>query len=115
MASKRESPLSIHYRLFTRTHVPDIVVTSGKEAASSSSKEGIIEDLKVVFGSLEETIWSSTEKKISVDKLIVALPHQKEDEDLVEDNVNVVGNDDKDVGDNEDDGNDDQEESEVEA
>lgn len=45
-ACKRESPISLHYRLFTKSHVPDIVVTSGKEAANSTSREGIITELK---------------------------------------------------------------------
>lgn len=41
-ASKRESPLSLNYRLFARTRVSNIVITSDKEAASSTSKDGII-------------------------------------------------------------------------
>lgn len=39
---KRESPLSLHYRLFIGKHVPDIVMTSGKKTVSSNSKDGII-------------------------------------------------------------------------
>lgn len=36
--SKRKSLLSLHYRLFVGTHVSNIVMTSGKETASSTSK-----------------------------------------------------------------------------
>lgn len=43
--SKRESPLSLHYRLFAGTHVLNIVMTSGKETASSTSKDEIIVDV----------------------------------------------------------------------
>lgn len=42
VVSKKEQSLSLHYRLFARTHVPDIVLTSGKEAVNLASKEGII-------------------------------------------------------------------------
>ncbi|KAL5142311.1 Monocopper oxidase-like protein SKU5 [Glycine soja] len=44
---KRESPLSLHYKLFEGTHVPDIVSTSGKAAASGAvSKDALIAELK---------------------------------------------------------------------
>jgi hypothetical protein len=46
--SKRESSLSLHYKLFTGKHVPDIVMTSGKETVSATSKEGIVEELKPI-------------------------------------------------------------------
>jgi len=75
--------LSLHYRLFTGTHVLDIVVTSRQEAASSTSKEGIIAELKAMSKTTEETIKSSTERNISVDNLIMALSAQKEDEELL--------------------------------
>jgi hypothetical protein len=38
--------MSLHYKLFAGTHVPDIVVTSDKNASSSTSKAGIIVELK---------------------------------------------------------------------
>jgi hypothetical protein len=97
VTSKRESPFSMYFKLFAGTHVSDIVVTSGKEAASSTSKEGIIGELKFVSMSLEETIKSSTERKTSVDKLIMALTNQKEDVDLAEVNEDAAGNEDEDV------------------
>lgn len=39
---KRESLLTLHYRLFRGTHVPDIVVTSTYEADISTSRKRII-------------------------------------------------------------------------
>jgi len=80
VVSKRESPLSLHYKLFAGTHVPDIVLTFDKEAVSSTSKEGIVEELKVMSKTLEETIRTSIERKINVDKMIVALSNQNIDE-----------------------------------
>jgi len=65
VASKRESPLSLHYKLFTGKHVPDIVMTSGKETDSATTKEVIIKELKAMFRTLEETIRISTERKIN--------------------------------------------------
>ncbi|XP_050896985.1 uncharacterized protein LOC127103790 [Lathyrus oleraceus] len=77
VTSKREYPLSFHYRLFAGTHVPDIVVTSGKDASSSTSGEGIIVELKDTCKALNETIESCTEKKIRLESWIKAL--SKED------------------------------------
>jgi hypothetical protein len=91
--SKRESSMSLHYRLFAGTHVPDIVVISGQGAGSSTSKEEILAELKEMSKTLEETIKSSTERKISVDNLINALSAQKKDEDIAEGNEDVDGND----------------------
>jgi len=93
VASKRESPLSLHFRLFEETHVPDIVMTSGQEAARLTTKEGVIVKLKVMSKTLEETIKSNTERKISVDNLIKALTTQKEDGDMVEGNEDADCND----------------------
>ncbi|MCI21329.1 envelope-like protein, partial [Trifolium medium] len=52
VAYKMESPLSLHFRLFAGTNVTDIVVTSGKEAASSTSRKRIIAELKESSGSV---------------------------------------------------------------
>jgi hypothetical protein len=115
VVSKRESPTSLHYKLFVGTHIPDFVVTSGKKTLSTTSKEDIIEGLRAMFKTLVETIKTSTERKISVDKMILVLSAQ--DGDMVEENVNAAGNEDEDVSVNTDDedGNADHEESEVEA
>ncbi|KAH1203406.1 hypothetical protein GmHk_17G049664 [Glycine max] len=71
---KRESPLSLHYKLFEGTHVPDIVSTSGKAAASGAvSKDALIAELKDACKVLEATIKANTEKKMELERLIKRL------------------------------------------
>ncbi|KAL5165706.1 hypothetical protein HKD37_18G050788 [Glycine soja] len=71
---KRESPLSLHYKLFEGTHVPDIVSTSGKAAASCAvSKDALIAELKDTCKVLEATIKATTEKKMELELLIKRL------------------------------------------
>ncbi|KAH1213747.1 hypothetical protein GmHk_14G041645 [Glycine max] len=71
---KRESPLSLHYKLFEGTHVPDIVSTSGKAAASGAvSKDALIAELKDTCKVLEATIKAITEKKMELERLIKRL------------------------------------------
>ncbi|KAL5159291.1 hypothetical protein HKD37_15G043643 [Glycine soja] len=75
---KRESPLSLHYKLFEGTHVPDIVSTSvstsGKGAASGAvSKDALIAELKDTCKVLEATIKATTEKKMELELLIKRL------------------------------------------
>ncbi|KAH1233608.1 hypothetical protein GmHk_09G026011 [Glycine max] len=71
---KRESPLSLHYKLFEGTHVPDIVSTSGKAAASGAvSKDALIAELKDTCKVLEATIKANTEKKMELERLIKRL------------------------------------------
>ncbi|KAH1198282.1 hypothetical protein GmHk_18G051888 [Glycine max] len=75
---KRESPLSLHYKLFEGTHVPDIVSTSvstsGKAAASGAvSKDALIAELKDICKMLEATIKATTEKKMELELLIKRL------------------------------------------
>ncbi|KAH1254302.1 hypothetical protein GmHk_04G010767 [Glycine max] len=71
---KRESPLSLHYKLFEGTHVPDIVSTSGKAAASGAvSKDDLIAELKDTCKVLEATIKANTEKKMELERLIKRL------------------------------------------
>ncbi|KAH1214977.1 hypothetical protein GmHk_13G036225 [Glycine max] len=71
---KRESPLSLHYKLFEGTHVPDIVSTSGKAAASGAvSKDALIAELKDTCKVLEATIKATTKKKMELERLIERL------------------------------------------
>ncbi|KAH1262425.1 hypothetical protein GmHk_02G005054 [Glycine max] len=71
---KRESALSLHYKLFEGTHVPDIVSTSGKAAASGAvSKDALIAELKDTCKVLEATIKATTEKKMELERLIKRL------------------------------------------
>ncbi|KAL5180198.1 hypothetical protein HKD37_01G001373 [Glycine soja] len=91
---KRESPLSLHYKLFEGTHVPDIVSTSGKAAASGAvSKDDLIAELKDTCKVLEATIKANTEKKMKLERLIKRLSDNgiddgeaaEEEEDAAED------------------------------
>lgn len=95
VVSKMESLLSLRYRLFVGTHVPNIIVTFGKDDANSTSREGIIGELQDTCKALDETIRSSTEKKIRLESLVKAL--YEEDAD-----GNLEGDDEKG---NEDEGN----------
>ncbi|KAH1193973.1 hypothetical protein GmHk_19G054877 [Glycine max] len=79
---KRESPLSLHYKLFEGTHVPDIVSTSGKAAASGAvSKDALIAELKDTCKVLEATIKANTEKKMELERLIKRLSESGIDEE----------------------------------
>ncbi|KAL5153937.1 hypothetical protein HKD37_19G053402 [Glycine soja] len=72
-ANWRESPLSLHYKLFEGTHVPDIVSTSGKAASGAVSKDALIAELKDTCKVLEATIKATTEKKMELERLIERL------------------------------------------
>ncbi|KAH1249974.1 hypothetical protein GmHk_05G013236 [Glycine max] len=72
-ANWRESPLSLHYKLFEGTHVPDIVSTSGKAASGAVSKDALIAELKDTCKVLEATIKATTEKKMELERLIKRL------------------------------------------
>lgn len=84
------------YRLFTRKHVPDIVMTSDQKPFGSTTRAGIIVDLKDTCKTLDVTIKSCTERKIRLEILIKAL--FEEDQNLKgdqtgEDNANEEGTD----------------------
>ncbi|KAH1205605.1 hypothetical protein GmHk_16G046273 [Glycine max] len=79
---KRESAMSLHYKLFEGTHVPDIVSTSGKAAASGAvSKDALIAELKDTCKVLEATIKATTEKKMELERLIKRLSDSGIDDD----------------------------------
>ncbi|XP_050895602.1 uncharacterized protein LOC127102246 [Lathyrus oleraceus] len=63
---KRESPLSLDYKLFAGTHFPNIVMTSSQ--------------LKKTCKELDDFIRSSTATKIKLEKLIKALMEEEEKE-----------------------------------
>ncbi|KAH1199413.1 hypothetical protein GmHk_18G052779 [Glycine max] len=86
---KRESPLSLHYKLFEGTHVPDIVSTSGKAAASGAvSKDALIAELKDTCKALEATIKATTEKKMELELLIERLTDSGIDDGEAAENFN---------------------------
>jgi hypothetical protein len=88
-------PLTVSYRLFTGTHVQDIVLPPGKskaDAASTSQDIGsstdVLTKLKAVSATLQETIDACTARKANVDALIKSLtttPAATNEEELVAD------------------------------
>ncbi|XP_024636309.1 uncharacterized protein [Medicago truncatula] len=101
---KRKSPISLHPKLFTDTHVTDIAVTSEQEAAISTSKEGILAELQEMSKTLEETIKSSVERKLHVYNLIQSIITKEHVEEMAELNNDAIGNKDEEAPGNTEDG-----------
>ncbi|XP_050892009.1 uncharacterized protein LOC127097557 [Lathyrus oleraceus] len=74
---KRDPPLSLHYRLFTGKHVPDIVLTSRQTSFRPTTRTCILVELKDTCKSLDETIKSCTGRKIKIEMLIKALSKEE--------------------------------------
>ncbi|XP_050888660.1 uncharacterized protein LOC127093800 [Lathyrus oleraceus] len=85
VASKRESPLSLHYRLFVGIHVLDIVLTSSKESSSSTSKVGLVAKLKDICKALDDTIKTFTKRNIKLERLVKYLAEESPDENVAGD------------------------------
>ncbi|XP_050890167.1 uncharacterized protein LOC127095533 [Lathyrus oleraceus] len=66
---KRDPPLSLHYRFFTRKHVPNIVMTSRQ----TPSRPNIQDTCKT----LDETIKSCAERKSKIEMFIKALSEEE--------------------------------------
>jgi hypothetical protein len=67
---KRESPLTLHYKLLGKHHVPDIVGTSGAAAASFMSRNEIVAALRDICTILDE-------KKAQFELMIEALENEE--------------------------------------
>ncbi|XP_050916685.1 uncharacterized protein LOC127131832 [Lathyrus oleraceus] len=74
---KRDPPLSLHYRIFTGKHVPDIVMTSDQKSSRPIIRTCILADLKDTCKTLDETIKICTEKKSRLEILIKALSEEE--------------------------------------
>lgn len=70
---KRDSPLSLHYKLFVGTRVPYIVMTSSQALGLATSKKSVIAQLKETCKELEDSIRSSTTTKINLETLMKAM------------------------------------------
>ncbi|XP_050915896.1 uncharacterized protein LOC127130988 [Lathyrus oleraceus] len=70
---KRDSPLSLHYKLFAGTHVPKIVMTSSRAPGYTTSKKSDIAQLKETYKELEDSIRSNTATKIKLETLMKAV------------------------------------------
>jgi hypothetical protein len=68
---KRESPLTLHYKLFGKHHVPDIVGTSGAAAAASFMSR------KEIVAALRDTCTILDEKKAQFELMIEALENEE--------------------------------------
>ncbi|XP_050901687.1 uncharacterized protein LOC127108275 [Lathyrus oleraceus] len=74
---KRGPHLSLHYRLFTRRHVPYIVMTYGHTFSSSTDRTSILTKMKDTCKTLDETIKSCTEMKCKLEMFIKALSEEE--------------------------------------
>ncbi|KAK2423048.1 hypothetical protein QL285_033530 [Trifolium repens] len=68
VAKKRETPLSLHYKLFGSHHVPDIAGTSGTAAATTGTMTR-----KDIISALKDTCSMLDERKALFEKMIAAL------------------------------------------
>ncbi|XP_050897098.1 uncharacterized protein LOC127103905 [Lathyrus oleraceus] len=86
---KMESPLSLHYKLFAGTHVPDIVMTSSQVPGPATSKESVITQMKETCKELDDSTQPSIATKIELENLIKDLmdEEEKEVEHVGDDNV----------------------------
>ncbi|XP_050877845.1 uncharacterized protein LOC127081650 [Lathyrus oleraceus] len=80
IVKKKESHLSLHYKLFAGTHVQDIVMTSSQVPGPATSKKSVIVQMKETCKELDDSIRSSTATKIKLEKLIKALMDEEEKE-----------------------------------
>ena len=80
------TPLNFDYRLFAGTHVQDIEVPTAKDSDTSASvtgpvKENILSELIETSKTLQETIRICSDKKARIDKLIMQLQAEQEDDE----------------------------------
>ncbi|XP_050875185.1 uncharacterized protein LOC127078802 [Lathyrus oleraceus] len=87
VACKRDHPLSLHYRLFTEKHVPNIVMTFGKKPTISTTRKGILAELKDTCKTLDDTIKVCTERKSRLEILIKDLSEEEAEGNLEGDNA----------------------------
>ncbi|PNX62475.1 hypothetical protein L195_g061163 [Trifolium pratense] len=72
------------------SHVPEIVIPKRKDSSGTScylskvTKDEVLAELMEVSKALEETIRTSTERKIHVDNLIKSMTKEKESEAIEE-------------------------------
>ncbi|XP_050875822.1 uncharacterized protein LOC127079487 [Lathyrus oleraceus] len=64
---KMESPLSLHYKLFAGTHVPDISMTSSQASGPAISKKSDIAQLRETCKEMKDSIRFSTTTKIKLE------------------------------------------------
>ena len=62
---KRESALTLHFKLFSGKHVPDIVLTSASAENKTSTKDDMITELREACKELDDVIRFSSTGKIT--------------------------------------------------
>jgi len=88
------SPLTLHYKLFGSSHVPDIVGTSGTiPAAGLMTRQEIVTALKDTCVMLDERKAEFELMTHSLEKEDVEVEDEQEDNE--DNNVDEAGNDDK--------------------
>lgn len=93
--SKNPGPLTLNYRIFVGTHVPNIMVPRNKIHVASESfsfvskatKEDDVYELMEVTKILQATLTSSTIKKKKVDGLVMLLTNEENEENEVESEI----------------------------
>ncbi|XP_050889000.1 uncharacterized protein LOC127094183 [Lathyrus oleraceus] len=100
---KRNSPLSLHYKLFAGTHVPDNVMTSSQAPGPATSKKSVIAQLKETCKELEDSIRTSTATKIKLETLMKAMMEEEKKEVVQGGDGNEESGDEDYVGEDDDD------------
>ena len=70
---KRESALTLHFKLFSGKHVPDIVLTSASSENKTSTKDDMITELREACKELDDVIRVSSARKLTFEKMIKEL------------------------------------------
>ncbi|XP_058783547.1 uncharacterized protein LOC131658250 [Vicia villosa] len=74
---KRDSPLTLHYKLFGGAHVQDIALTYSPTSGATSPKQGVIVTLKATYRELDESLRTNTSRKIQLERLIKTLVEEE--------------------------------------
>ena len=83
VACKREYALTLHFKLFSGKHVPDIVLTSASAENKTSTKDDMITELREACKELDDVIRVSSTRKITFEKMIKDLRKDNSYDDRV--------------------------------
>ena len=79
---KRESALTLHFKIFSGKHVPDIVLTSAP-GEKASTKDDMIKELREACKELDDVIRVSSARKLTIEKMINDLQKDNKLDDIV--------------------------------
>ena len=80
---KRESALTLHFKLFSGKHVPDIVLTSATAENKTSTKDDMISELRKACKELDDVVRVSSTRKLTFEKMIKDLQKDNNLDDRV--------------------------------